>query len=389
MARAPTAQLTLVTEQANVAGHANRGRGSGARGARGRGRSWRDKGRGGGARDVAPAATQAETTKPSTMKCWTCQEVGHPSWRCPKKGEQQGQVAEILREELGGVGLLVDQSMTIRRDFWILDSGASCHIVNEPSMFNTYRKLETPITISGLTHKALIDTVGTVRRDIDAKTTLVLENVYYHPEAKHTLISMMRMMDKGWIPHLTASGREIRNGTKSIPLTRSGTILYLDFDQEVAAAASASIPSSLRQWHEKLGHIGIETLKKLAKMDVVHGLTFSDTDIFETKDCESCRMAKITKLPFDNEVFKASKPLHLVHSDLAGPLTALIDGLKYYCTFIDDFTGFMKVYNLTDKSQAKFAFRDFVRFAERAFDAKVKIIRIDGGGEYSGKEWDV
>lgn len=67
--------------------------------------------------------------------------------------------------------------------------------------------------------------------------------------------------------------------------------------------------------------------------------------------CENCILGKMTRQPFHNKGQRASKPLELVHSDVCGPINSPTwDNYKYYVTFIDDYTHFVMVYLIKEKS---------------------------------------
>ena len=103
--------------------------------------------------------------------------------------------------------------------------------------------------------------------------------------------------------------------------------------------------------------------------------------------CEPCELAKAKRIPFPNKSMPwTTKRLHLVHSDICGPLTPRSLGSNnYFITFTDDFSRVSRVYFLKEKSQALDAFKDFVISAENETEEKVKVLRTDNGGEYLSK----
>ena len=79
----------------------------------------------------------------------------------------------------------------------------------------------------------------------------------------------------------------------------------------------------------------------------------------------------------------STSPLQLVHSDVWGPVRVTSTlGYKYYVIFIDDFTRFTWLFLLKHKSEAFIVFLHFKAFVENQFESKIKILRIDGWGEY-------
>lgn len=98
---------------------------------------------------------------------------------------------------------------------------------------------------------------------------------------------------------------------------------------------------------------------------------------------------KTTRHPFNDTPVRGSKPLEIIHSDIAGPVSPSLNGCVYYVTFIDDFTGMVNAFALKDKSaKTTLAIFDVFRaHMERAWNAQVRVLRTDGGGEYK-KEFD-
>ncbi|RVW35834.1 Retrovirus-related Pol polyprotein from transposon TNT 1-94 [Vitis vinifera] len=60
-------------------------------------------------------------------------------------------------------------------------------------------------------------------------------------------------------------------------------------------------------------------------------------------------------------------------------------GEKYFITFIDDLSRYGYVYLMHEKSQAIDIFEMFITEVERQLDKKIKIVRLDRGGEYYGR----
>ena len=96
----------------------------------------------------------------------------------------------------------------------------------------------------------------------------------------------------------------------------------------------------------------------------------------------------MARLPFPQQsVRKSTQPLDLIHTDLCGPMSnASAGGRKYFLTLIDDYSRYLVLYLLRDKSQAKDCIKSYVRMVENKFGRKPWIIRSDRGGEFVNKE---
>jgi len=76
----------------------------------------------------------------------------------------------------------------------------------------------------------------------------------------------------------------------------------------------------------------------------------------------------------------------IIHTDIWGPFTTpCMNGQEYFITFIDDFTRYMYLYLLKDKSEALDAFKVYKAEVEKQSGLNIKIVRSDRGGEYYGR----
>ncbi|KAL5554518.1 hypothetical protein UlMin_041919 [Ulmus minor] len=99
--------------------------------------------------------------------------------------------------------------------------------------------------------------------------------------------------------------------------------------------------------------------------------------------CSSCQLAKSHKLPTHLSSFRASKALELVHTDIWGPTSVTsTSGAKYFILFVDDYSRYTWLYLLQSKDQALPIFTQFKLQVENQFDAKIKCLQSDNGGEF-------
>ena len=103
-------------------------------------------------------------------------------------------------------------------------------------------------------------------------------------------------------------------------------------------------------------------------------------------ECDTSVEGKMSQYRNREPDCRASSPLQLVHSDLAGPITPESkDGHKYAMVFVDDYSGALGVYFLENKSDAVRATEQFL--ADTAPYGTVKRLRSDNGGEYISEEF--
>jgi hypothetical protein len=129
----------------DVAFHAPRGRGGGYSSFRRGSRGFR--GRGGGPRwnrtDGINNRNRDEPT--STIVCFSCDQVGHKSYNCPAKlnEERKQQRDEKHNKKRTSFGCVSSSLCIVARqpDFWYADSAASSHMTDKRSFFTTFKEI--------------------------------------------------------------------------------------------------------------------------------------------------------------------------------------------------------------------------------------------------------
>ena len=68
-------------------------------------------------------------------------------------------------------------------------------------------------------------------------------------------------------------------------------------------------------------------------------------------------------------------------------ITQMVNGgVKYFLTFIDDYSKFARIFCINNKSETASCFIDYVNFVENQFNKKVKKLQCDNGRKYVNKE---
>ena len=76
-------------------------------------------------------------------------------------------------------------------------------------------------------------------------------------------------------------------------------------------------------------------------------------------------------------------------SDVCGRLpTTSRQGYNYFVTFTDDYSRKVFVVGLQEKSEVLQNFKELLARLELQTGQKLKVIRTDGGGEYTGKQFE-
>ena len=122
------------------------------------------------------------------------------------------------------------------------------------------------------------------------------------------------------------------------------TIIKLDMNK---ASTFAYILKSSNLWHDRLGHVNYDTLRRLINLNYIP--TFQ---IDAKHKCKTCVETKLTRSSFQS-VEKHTEPLDLIHSDLCDLKFVQTGGdNKYFITFVDDSTKYYYVYLLKSEDEA-------------------------------------
>ena len=114
------------------------------------------------------------------------------------------------------------------------------------------------------------------------------------------------------------------------------------------------------------------------KEGILQSLDFSDLD-----SCVDCIKDKQTNMSHQGSK-RSSDLLEIIHTDICSPDIGSKDP-KYFISFIDDYSRFMYVYLLYNKSEALNVFKIYKAEVENQCGKRIKIVRSDRGGEYCGR----
>jgi hypothetical protein len=315
------------------------------------------------------------------VKCWNCGEKGHIKKDC-KKGtyHRQANYVELF---------MASKEKQLKESVWILDSGATQHMCCKKELFQELNDIR-PINVY-LGDNSCINALGKgiVRfkmKDRNNKEVVtMLRDVLYVPSLTKNLFSIPKATEVGAKFEIEEDKVLVKNSKNHIvgKATKKGNLFVLDCEPERSQVnITDGKPDEAILWHKRLGHINFAKMKKLNDMvDGIPNLKI-DTHYF----CESCIKGKhkrkdISKKPSLRE----NEPLKLVHTDICGPMSvASLGGHRYFTTFIDDTTRYTHVAFLKNKSEVSTKFKEYATMIETQTGLKIKAIRSDYGGEYTG-----
>nr|GEU72732.1 retrovirus-related Pol polyprotein from transposon TNT 1-94 [Tanacetum cinerariifolium] len=132
-------------------------------------------------------------------------------------------------------------------------------------------------------------------------------------------------------------------------------------------------------WHQRLSHLNFDTIKDLAKNDLVTGLPkfkYHKEHICSSYEQGKSKRASHPPKPVPN----SRQRLHLHHMDLCGPMRiASINGKLYVLVIVDDYARYTWVQFLKSKDKALEVIKTFLK--RISILLPVIIIRTDNGTE--------
>jgi histone deacetylase 1/2 len=145
-----------------------------------------------------------------------------------------------------------------------------------------------------------------------------------------------------------------------------------------ATTSKSKLDSDLHTWHVRLGHAHIKAVQSVLQSC---NIPWSNKTAFSP--CTICCIGKSHRLyaPISSTIY--TKPFEVIHCDLWGPAPfTSCYGYNYYITFVDTFTKYTWIYFLKNKSDAIRALTQYLALIKNQFQASVKSLQSDWGGEF-------
>ena len=281
---------------------------------------------------------------------------------------------------------------------WILDSGATHHMSSPRELFQNFKPHSATISIANggtINATGIGEILITVWNGQEDGTPIRLREVLYIPRlGPNNLVSVMCIQQIGAMVlfcgskenqvSITSNGEEIavakllRNSYVLSAKAQPPRLLHT-----ANTVQRGTTSGTLIEWHERLGHLGFNDIKRLATTET----DIKITGVWNNPTCEHCQAGKQTRRPNASPAtYPTSEPRELIHTDLAGLITThSLGGARYFLLFINDFSCPISVYTIKQMSDVLVQFNHFKAQWENQLGHRIKRFRSDRGGEYSSK----
>ena len=273
-------------------------------------------------------------------------------------------------EELSGKSFQFSQrNMEI---CWILDSGASDHIVCSSTLLTSLTPVKNHWVKLPNGNCTPVTHIGTVV----FSSHFVLHNVLCVPIFYLNLISVSKLAYDSF--YITIFLRQVcfiqdlRPGKTIGTGTEKEGLYCLNLSRKATCNAVSTISDNL--WHQRLGHPSTKTSS-------LFPFFFNKSCI--PSSCSICPLAKLTRQPFPLSTTRSAACFDLIHIDIWGGYhVPSSSGAKYFLTLVDDHSRSTWIYLLKHKSEARTFLIHFIHLVANQFSKTVKIIRSDNGPEF-------
>uniref|UniRef100_A0AAV1T191 Integrase catalytic domain-containing protein n=1 Tax=Peronospora matthiolae TaxID=2874970 RepID=A0AAV1T191_9STRA len=306
-----------------------------------------------------------------------------------------------------GLVLATNDASKIGRGDWILDSGASRHLVNDESLLLDSSSCSHEIAMAD-GESLRLTRAGNVRLEVLArgvKTVVTLADVYLAPRLAKNIVSYVKLESKGYGIVYDGDKRALdrrSDGIVAFDVATDSNVLYVETTatsrrhgdgdailtaleaHSAEASADDAHEATLLHWHQRLGHLAFDTIVRMAR-DPASGIKLSSD---KRMACVSCMEGKQTRSAQSQEDSGTNSPIDriggVICSDLEGPMTPR-DRLhnRYLVNLIDHKSNYCRVFLARTKDAAAKHFEAFHIHFERRFGFKIHVLRTDGGGEYA------
>ncbi|GKA35499.1 retrovirus-related pol polyprotein from transposon TNT 1-94 [Tanacetum coccineum] len=308
-------------------------------------------------------------------------------WRC-----EEGNVTSTLEDgnALCCKVTVVNDSRKRFANVWLFDTEATFHMTARKEWFHQYKPISGGGSVYSCNdHKLKIIGIGSIMVKMHDGTVRTIRDVRHVEGLKKNLLSLGQLDDLGCKVEIQNKIMKIIEGAFVLTRGEKVAVNLYELKGEIMKEAEASVASHSPShrvavtWHQKLGHMPEQGMKILVERKLLPGLTKVSLPF-----CEHCVISKQHRLKFKTSNSRSVYVLELVHSDVWQAPVSSLGGAKYFVSFIDDYSRRCWVYPIKKKSDVFEVFKVYKARVELDSGKKIKCLRTDNGGEYTGDEFD-
>ena len=189
-------------------------------------------------------------------------------------------------------------------------------------------------------------------KDVNSRhVKTVLKDTLFIPSYPQDIFSVKAATSNGAELNFQRGNNELvhKDGT-TFAIEEHGQLYYLNtVKQYDNTSDKVSVSHDVHTWDETLGHCNFEDVIK--SRWVVDGMNISGSSDKSKFNCNTCIQEEFVNNRNRGPDARATRPLEMVHTDLAGPIDPVSkEGFKYSIAFTNDFSGVVFVYFLENKS---------------------------------------
>lgn len=336
------------------------------------------------------------------IKCFYCEKVGHLKKNCRKfladsanessKHSKKKHSAKKANEDTRKEYSIMVKEDGSNVNGWILDSGATSHMCKDKSLFEVINKTTVKSVTVADGYELPVLGEGTVKiQTCDDKGNCVnlnLKKTLLVPTLDTNLLSMSKLVASNVDLAINKNECKLKLNENVLAIADIQGDLFVIrlFREKSCAAKGRHLVDCQHVWHRRFGHRDPTIIGDILHKDLAIGLKASDCGVHEP--CIECMKGKMSRISFPKKSnTKSSQPLDLIHADVGCVLdTPSPSGTKYFLTMIDDYSRYIEIYFMKQKSETAGYIKEYVKKMETQFERKVKKIRSDQGGEFSSKD---
>jgi hypothetical protein len=243
---------------------------------------------------------------------------------------------------------------------WFLDSACYNHMTDNPHLTSAHTPPVLPTITTADGSAMTVSHIGSI-----STPTLSVSNVLCVPKLHLNLLSVGQLTELGLNLFFSSCGclvQDSQTGQIVGTARKVGQLFELTSLHFPSSSVSAPIivaSASIELWHSRLGHVSLPRIQTLVSRGLLGSVSSSPFD------CMPCQLGKQPALPFNNNESIVSATFDLIHLDVWGPSPVpTVGGSRYFVIFVDDFSRYIWIYLMKNRSEVLTIYRDFAKMVQ-------------------------